>query len=184
MDFVAAGWFHCQVSSLIVHTNDSIENADFATNIMNTSFYVTARLSVGFLNLVAAFIFPDLRFFHLWNVIICCVPTAFWIAALFVDYPENLFLKLSSFLLGTSFFIPLIIDWFPYYILYLVTTCYAKLKHKSDYIHRPLSHLMEFYPAVDMDSRIERTGNFITMVLGYIVVNLLYQSAARFGLNA
>ena len=43
---------------------------------------------------------------------------------------------------------------------------------------------MEYYPAVDMEMRIERTSNFITMVLGYIVVNLLYQSTAVIGFNA
>jgi hypothetical protein len=42
---------------------------------------------------------------------------------------------------------------------------------------------MQYYPAVDMNMRIERTGNFVTMVLGYVVVNLLYQSSAVFGLN-
>jgi hypothetical protein len=45
-------------------------------------------------------------------------------------------------------------------------------------------NIMEYYPAVDMDQRIGRTGNFITMVLGYIVVNLIYQSSALIGFNA
>lgn len=44
--------------------------------------------------------------------------------------------------------------------------------------------LLEYYPAVNMEQRTERTSNFITMVLGYIVVNLMYQSAAVIGFNA
>jgi hypothetical protein len=62
-------------------------------------------------------------------------------------------------------------------------TLYGKVTNQRDLISRPLSHLLEYYPAVNMDLRIERTNNFITMVLGYIVVNLIYQSSALIGLN-
>jgi hypothetical protein len=74
-------------------------------------------------------------------------------------------------------------DWFPYYVLYLFTVLYGRITAQREYIDQPLMHLMQYYPAVDTEMRIERTGNFITMVLGYIVVNLLYQSSAVFGLN-
>jgi hypothetical protein len=56
--------------------------------------------------------------------------------------------------------------------------------NKPKYVKAPFMDLMEYYPAVDMEMRVERTGNFITMVFGYIVVNLIYQSSAVVGFNA
>jgi len=76
------------------------------------------------------------------------------------------------------------IDWFPYYILLLAASLYGRVKHRPEFAKEPLVHLLEYYPAVDAEDRIERTSNFITMVFGYIVVNLLYQSDAVNGFNA
>ena len=55
--------------------------------------------------------------------------------------------------------------------------------NKVQYVRAPFMYMMEYYPAVDMEMRIERTGNFITMVLGYVVVNLIFQSSAVIGFN-
>src|SRR5271170_2667623 len=80
--------------------------------------------------------------------------------------------------------ITLTVDWFPYYILFGIFTIYGHITKNPKYVGTPLMNLMEYYPAVDMEMRVERTGNFITMVLGYIVVNLIYQSSAVLGFNA
>jgi len=61
---------------------------------------------------------------------------------------------------------------------------YGRITGQEKYYTAPLMDLLEYYPAVDMEQRTERTSNFITMVLGYIVVNLMYQSAAVMGFNA
>lgn len=42
----------------------------------------------------------------------------------------------------------------------------------------------ELYPAINIEHKSERTKQFVTLVLGYSVVGLLYQSSASFGLNA
>jgi hypothetical protein len=69
-------------------------------------------------------------------------------------------------------------------MLFLGVMLYGRITKNPKYYTAPLMHLMEYYPAVDMVKRSERTGNFITMVLGYIVVNLIYQNSGRVGFNA
>ena len=76
------------------------------------------------------------------------------------------------------------VDWFPYYILFVVISVYGYITNNPKYRRAPLMNLMEYYPAVDIKLRVERTGSFITIVLGYIVINLIYQSAAVIGFNA
>lgn len=44
--------------------------------------------------------------------------------------------------------------------------------------------LYEFYPAVNIEHKTERTNAFVTLVFGYSVVAIIYQNAASFGLNA
>ncbi|KAK3946162.1 bacterial low temperature requirement A protein-domain-containing protein [Diplogelasinospora grovesii] len=42
----------------------------------------------------------------------------------------------------------------------------------------------EFYPAINIEHKVERTNAFVTLVLGYSVVGVLYQNQGVFGLNA
>jgi hypothetical protein len=42
----------------------------------------------------------------------------------------------------------------------------------------------ELYPAINIEHKSERTKQFVTLVIGYAVVGLLYQSSASFGINA
>ena len=44
--------------------------------------------------------------------------------------------------------------------------------------------VFEFYPAVNIEHKTERTNAFVTLVFGYSVVAIIYQNAASFGLNA
>src|SRR4051812_24963624 len=44
--------------------------------------------------------------------------------------------------------------------------------------------VFEFYPAVNIEHKVERTNAFVTLVFGYSVVAIIYQNAAHFGLNA
>jgi len=44
--------------------------------------------------------------------------------------------------------------------------------------------IYEFYPAINIEHKTERTNAFVTLVFGYSVVAIIYQNAASFGLNA
>jgi len=67
---------------------------------MATGFYVTARLSIGILNIFCAVIFPKFRTFHLWNAVVAIIPTSFWIGSLWVAYPLNQVVQWISFIWG------------------------------------------------------------------------------------
>jgi hypothetical protein len=163
----------------------SLFDGDGVTKYMATGFYVTARLTIGALNLWFVFLFPHFRGFHAWNTVTAVLPISFWIGALWVPYPSSTLLQWLSFLFGMLSNPPdLNADWFPYYLLFVTVSLYGRITRKEKYYSAPLMNLMEYYPAVDMEQRTERTSNFITMVLGYIVVNLIYQSAAVIGFNA
>jgi len=80
----------------------SIKNSDGATVYMTTGFYVFSRVLVGMVNLLAAYIFNHFRVYHLVNAVLAIVPTAFWIGALWVNYPYDLLMQWLSFLFGIS----------------------------------------------------------------------------------
>jgi hypothetical protein len=44
--------------------------------------------------------------------------------------------------------------------------------------------VFEFYPAVNIEHKIQRTDAFVGLVFGYSVVAILYQNSAHYGLNA
>ncbi len=58
----------------------------------------------------------------------------------------------------------------------------------SKFIYKPLGawvdRVFEFYPAINIEHKVERTNAFVTLVFGYSVVAIIYQNAASFGLNA
>jgi low temperature requirement protein LtrA len=49
---------------------------------------------------------------------------------------------------------------------------------------RRIGRFFEFYPAINIEHKVERTNAFITLVLGYTVVGVIFQNAGAFGLNA
>ena len=163
----------------------SLTDSDGITKYMATGFYVTARLTVGALNIWFVTLFPHFRLFHAWNAFTSILPISLWIGALWVVYPYSVMLQWFSFLFGifsdTSALMARLVPVLSLvYWSFIVRSNYRQEK----YYTAPLMYIMEYYPAVDMEQRTERTSNFITMVLGYIVVNLIYQSAAVIGFNA
>ena len=50
--------------------------------------------------------------------------------------------------------------------------------------HRLVTKWFDFYPALNIEHKTERTNAFVTLVLGYSVVSLLYQNRGAFALNA
>jgi hypothetical protein len=47
-----------------------------------------------------------------------------------------------------------------------------------------IGRVFEFFPAMNIEHKVERTNAFTTLVFGYSVVAIIYQNAASFGLNA
>lgn len=47
-----------------------------------------------------------------------------------------------------------------------------------------VDRVFEFYPAMNIEHKVERTNAFVTLVFGYSVVAIIYQNSATFGFNA
>ncbi|KAK1833696.1 E1-E2 ATPase-domain-containing protein [Podospora conica] len=49
---------------------------------------------------------------------------------------------------------------------------------------RRISRFYEFYPAINIEHKVERTNAFVSLVFGYSVVAMIFQNAGSFALNA
>lgn len=104
------------------------------------------------------------------HVLAILMPSALWIASIHVEMPSRLaliFVALALDLLG------------PFYI-YLGMQ-YTR-RHDTP-LARRLEKLIEFVPAINIEHKTERTNAFVSLVIGYGVLSLLYQ-ASGYGVNA
>lgn len=180
---MAVGWFHCKVSS--IHIAQTVASpTQIRPRISWHLRFISqhACLLDSWMSSQQSYSLNSVTFMNGMYLYVVSLPHS-GLRQFSSTTPSMWWSKLCHLALVYRFQSLLIADWFPYYLLYLISIVYGKLTHRGNYIHQPLMHLMQYYPAVDMEMRIERTANFITMVLGYIVVNLLYQSSALFGLN-
>jgi len=88
----------------------------------------------------------------------------------------------------------LILDWFGYLgIIILVRTSHFISKRLAKLLTDTFAYYpgidFELYPfanlqAVNIEHHVDRINAFITLVFGHIILSVLYQSSAHFGLNA
>jgi low temperature requirement protein LtrA len=142
-----------------------------STYTMLVSFYLTARLFMGSYCLLLAFVLPMVRGIMITQFILTLVPSALWISSVHVELPNRLAL------IWVAIFIDLI---GPMSVIFIVRG--AKLFGPNIAIW--IDRVYEFYPAVNIEHKVERTNAFVTLVFGYSVVAIIYQSSADFGLNA
>ena len=121
--------------------------------------------------LVLAYVIPMMRGTLLAFIIAIIVPSALWIASIHVSEP----------LCQIIIWIAIVLDMFASgTIIWLVYSS----ESRGDNILGRLGRTLEFYPAVNIEHKTERTNAFVTLVLGYSVVALLYQNQASVGINA
>ena len=56
----------------------------------------------------------------------------------------------------------------------------ALLKNSKNFLY---TKYFEFWPAVNIEHRTERTNAFVSLVLGYSVLTILFQNKAPVGIN-
>lgn len=91
------------------------------------------------------------------------VGAAIWIGSIHVSYPNQLAL----------IWVALLIDLCGQMIYLLIRFSAAKIGPKFE---KWMDDTFEFWPAVNIEHRTERMNAFVTLVFGYAVVALLYQS--------
>jgi hypothetical protein len=141
------------------------------TYSMLVSFYLAARLFMGFYLLFLSAIIPMIRGMMISQFLLVLIPSGIWIASIHVEMPNRLGL------VWVAIFIELA---GPMGIILLIRSA----KVWSESLGRWTNKVFEFYPAINIEHKVERTNAFVTLVFGYSVVAIIYQNAAGFGLNA
>ena len=102
---------------------------------------------------------------------VALVPCILWIGSIYVAMPNRLaIIWIAIFLDLTG--------------AMMVVMVIRGSKLISKRLAKNIQKLYEFYPAVNIEHKTERTNAFVTLVFGYSVVAIIYQNAASFGLNA
>jgi len=152
----------------------------FTTNITNAfagtypqliAFYLAARLYMATYLIMVAWLLPMVRAFMISLLVVTFVVVGLWIGSIFVPYPQQLVLIWLGLILEN------IAHTFSWFVV-------SVAKRFDTRVSRWTLQQFEFMPALNIEHKTERTNAFVTLVLGYSVVAILYQNKASFGMNA
>lgn len=127
-------------------------------------FYLAARLYMTAYLVLVAWLVPMVRSVMLYYAAVAIINAALWIASIHVSYPNQLaliFLALFLEISGQTSYIAL---------LTLAQRLSPRLRNWAE-------QALDFHPALNIEHRVERTNAFVSLVFGYTVVAILYQSA-------
>jgi len=127
-------------------------------------FFLAARLYMTAYLFLVALLVPMIRPVMLYYCLIALLNAALWIASIHVSYPNQLaliFLALFLEIAGQTSYIALL----------SLAQRFSKKQIEG------------WVPAINIEHRIERTNAFVSLVFGYTVVAILYQSASQ-GIDA
>ena len=135
------------------------------------AFYLAARLFGAAYYAGCAYLIPMVRGAMTAQALANGLPAAVWIGSIHTALPQRLALIWTAIFLDLFGVIFVIVlqrggTWIP-----------SPIRRKSE-------KWFEFYPALNIEHKIDRTGAFVTLVFGYSILSLLYQSGASFGINA
>lgn len=135
------------------------------------AFYLAARLFMASYYATLSYLIPMVRGMMITQVVAIVVPCVIWIVSIYIDMPQRL----------SMIWITLFLDLFASsFVIFLIRGA----KSLSSRLNAWVERVYEFYPAVNIEHKTERTNAFVTLIFGYSVVALLYQNAAAFGVNA
>ncbi|TVY33559.1 hypothetical protein LOCC1_G007531, partial [Lachnellula occidentalis] len=135
------------------------------------SFYLAARLFMASYYLFLSFVIPMVRGMMYLNVLMTVIPSTLWIASIHISMPLRL----------APIWIALVLDSVGVLSIYLLMVSKDAFPQS---VQEWMDRAFEFIPALNIEHKVERINAFVTLVFGYSVVSIIYQSAAPFGLNA
>lgn len=141
------------------------------TYSMLVAFFLAARLFMGTYCLVLSVIVPMVRGMMIMQAVLTIIPSAVWIASIHIDLPNRY----------AAIWVAIAIDLCGPFIIVIFVRSAKIFGQRWQAIS---DRIFEFYPAVNIEHKVERTNAFVTLVFGYSVVAIIYQNAASFGLNA
>ena len=133
-------------------------------------FYLAARLYMAAYLLLVAFLVPMIRNIMIFHCAVVALAAAVWVASVHVEYPNQLALVWVAIFMDICG-----------QVLYVVVIMMAEQFGPN--WKAKIQKWFEFYPAINIEHRTERMNAFVTLVFGYSVVALLYQSTKN-GIDA
>ena len=147
----------------------------FETTWINLiGFYLASRLFGAVYYLWMGYLIPMIRGHMYANAALVVVPAALWIASIQLEYPARLGLIWPA--IALDLFGGVFVILFKRYFVDRVGSDSSPFAHK-------LVTYFDFFPAVNIEHKTERTNAFVTLVFGYSVLALLFQNREA-GINA
>ncbi|KAF5004952.1 hypothetical protein FDECE_8567 [Fusarium decemcellulare] len=143
------------------------------TYTMLVSFYLAARLRGLVHFLITGYFLPMVRGVMICEAINILVPSTLWIASIHVDMPSRLGL------IWVAIFFDM---WGQSVVVALYR--YSGSPGEKNKFGKFFAGVFEFYPAVNIEHRVERTNAFVSLVFGYSVVGVMFQSYGGYTVNA
>lgn len=135
------------------------------------AFYLASRLYIALSIFWNAYAIPMVRASMIGNGIMLALPAALWIGSIYVEEPGRQALIWPA--LALDAFGPAVLIFFQ-----------RPMQWQPERFRNWARRTFEFFPGMNIEHRIERTGAFVTLVFGSCVLGLLYQSSKEFGINA
>ncbi|KIW12279.1 hypothetical protein PV08_09556 [Exophiala spinifera] len=132
------------------------------------AFYLTQRLFNAVWFIYVAWILPTIRGSMVLLSALIVISSAFWIGSIHVQWPGQLSLIFIAIFI--DIFGNIIVIWF--------------VKQTQSGVLRGVMKYFEFSPAINIEHRVERNNAFVSLVFGYSILTILFQSHASFGINA
>ncbi|CAK7566996.1 MAG: hypothetical protein SEPTF4163_004953 [Sporothrix epigloea] len=137
------------------------------------AYYVTARLFMALYCFLTGLLVPLVQGTMFCQMGLAIIGAALWIASIHLAMPVRL----------ACVFVALLFDLFGGSIV--VGSFRYAMGHTNTRVGRFLmTSVFDFYPAINIEHKVERTNAFVSLVLGYSVVGVLYQNTHGYGINA
>ncbi|KAH8888224.1 hypothetical protein GQ53DRAFT_654364 [Thozetella sp. PMI_491] len=140
------------------------------TYVQLVGFYLTARFFMAAYCALTCYLLPLVRGMMLSMVINILFAGALWIGSTQVEAPATYGLAFAA----------LAVDLFGHSAPIFLFRYSGS--HDNE-VSRRLGRIFEFYPAINIEHKVERTNAFVSLVIGYSVVGVMYSNAG-YGLNA
>ncbi|KAM0265974.1 hypothetical protein ACHAPA_007333 [Fusarium lateritium] len=135
------------------------------TYTMLVSFYLAARFRGVVHFLTTGYLLPMVRGVMFCQALNTLLPAAIWIASIHAEMPSRLAL----------IWIAIVLDICGQSILTGLFQ-YGRTATHSKRLSKFLTGIFEFFPAVNIEHRVERTNAFVSLVFGYSVMGPMFQS--------
>ena len=142
-----------------------------ATYTSALAFYITQRLFLCLWFLMVAFLVPMIKGTMFMQCFIIILTVTFWIGSIHCQWPGQLAL----------IWVAILVDIFGGI---LIINLVRQTRSGKSAVSRFIAKYFEFFPAINIEHRVERNNAFVALIFGYSILTILYQSSASFGINA